>query len=447
MFDAETTAKLLGMLPLSLVEKVIVDEGKQARRRGGKLPPPVVALVVVFMGLFRHLSIDSVLGKLEEALGGLPEWRGRRPHSTHVSTGMDKLGWETLRAIFRRFSEWIRKQCELEVLWKELAVYALDGTCLRTPDTEENEAWFGRPSSGKGAGAFPQIRCVALFACFSHTLVDAAFASYKKIREGDAVGEIALALQGILPRLKAGSLVLMDRGYYAYALIRAFLEANVQFVIRMRTASSLKLKRRTKLGRNDWLIEIAVPKSLRLRQGVQPLTQLRMIKYQRRGFRPVSLLTTLLDPALYSRQEIAELYHVRWEAELGFRELKTGLLGNGSTGRKVHFRCKKPGRVLAEAYGALIAYNCVRLQMAEAASAEGKVEPRYLSFVGCLDEIRACLASTGRLSPAQLRVHKRRLMARLLTRRLPPRRQRRYPRVVKATFSPYPAKRNRREAA
>ncbi len=151
------------------------------------------------------------------------------------------------------------------------------------------------------------------------------------------------------------------------------------------------------------------------------------------------MLTTLLDPALYSRQELAELYHVRWEAELGFRELKTSLLGNGSTGRKVHFRCMTPGRVLCEVFGTLIAYDCIRLLMAEAARADGKRQPRFLSFVGCLDEIRSALAFTGLLRPEQLTTLRRNLLERLRARRLPPRRQRSYPRTVKAAFSRYGA--------
>lgn len=447
VFDGAWTARLLGMLPLDLLEEVIVEEGRQAQRKGGKLPPQTVALVLVFMALFRDSCVSSVLGKLEEAIGGIRAWKGKRPHSTRVSKGIDRLGWETMRAIFRRFSQWIEGGVGSPVRWKGFQVFAMDGTCFRTQDTEANEAWFGRPGSRLGPAGFPQVRCVALFSAFSHTIVEAAFVSYKKLRKGDAVGEVALALS-ILPRLKAGSLILLDRGYYAFKLLRAFVEADVCFLVRMRSDKRARAPKRTKkLGPNDWLVDILVPKSLRPQRGAEPLTQLRMIKYQRRGFRPVYLLTTLIDPALYSREEITALYHVRWEAELGFREIKTSLFGNGSEGRKVHFRCKRPGRVLAEAYGALIAYNSIRLLMEEAANPERKVEPRFLSFMGCLDEIRAHLGSAGHVSQGKLPSHRERLIMRLCACRLPKRRERRYPRVVKAARSPYTSSGASRKAA
>jgi hypothetical protein len=39
---------------------------------------------------------------------------------------------------------------------------ALDGTTLDVPDTPANVAAFGRPTGGRGQGAFPQVRLVGL---------------------------------------------------------------------------------------------------------------------------------------------------------------------------------------------------------------------------------------------------------------------------------------------
>jgi len=40
---------------------------------------------------------------------------------------------------------------------------------------------------------------------------------------------------------------------------------------------------------------------------------IRAIRYRRRGFREQTLLTSLVDPAQYPRDEIVALYHERWE--------------------------------------------------------------------------------------------------------------------------------------
>ncbi|MFN6559486.1 MAG: transposase [Nostoc sp. ChiSLP01] len=58
------------------------------------------------------------------------------------------------------------------------------------------------------------------------------------------------------------------------------------------------------------------------------------------GFRAqrVSLITTLLDTAIYSTLDIVELYGKRWDIELDLRHLKTTL------GMDV-LRCKTPSMV------------------------------------------------------------------------------------------------------
>ena len=45
---------------------------------------------------------------------------------------------------------------------------------------------------------------------------------------------------------------------------------------------------------------------------------MRAIRYQRKGFKPQTLLTSMTDPVAYPAAEIAALYHERWEIELGY---------------------------------------------------------------------------------------------------------------------------------
>jgi IS4 transposase len=52
----------------------------------------------------------------------------------------------------------------------------------------------------------------------------------------------------------------------------------------------------------------------------------RVIRYQRKGYRPQTLLTSLTDGKLHPVDELRELYHERWEIELGIGEIKTDML-------------------------------------------------------------------------------------------------------------------------
>jgi IS4 transposase len=52
-----------------------------------------------------------------------------------------------------------------------------------------------------------------------------------------------------------------------------------------------------------------------------------MIHIHQRGFRIHTLViaTTLLDPQAYSKEDLAQLYRARWNAELDLRSLKQTL--------------------------------------------------------------------------------------------------------------------------
>ena len=158
-----------------------------------------------------------------------------------------------------------------------------------------------------------------------------------------------------------------------------------------------------------------------------------MIKFRVKGFRPLTLVTSLLDYEKYPAAEIGALYHERWEIELSCRELKAY-----QAGEQVTFRTKTPDRIRQEAFGLLIAFNCVRGLMAEAASLKG-VEPRRLSFVGCLERIRAAIIAFDGRDPEAFQ---ERLLLSLSRCVLPPRRVgRRCPRAVKVKMSKWPRKR------
>jgi hypothetical protein len=101
------------------------------------------------------------------------------------------------------------------------------------------------------------------------------------------------------------------------------------------------------------------------------------------GFRTreVIVVTTLLDPVEYSKDDLAELYRARWNQELDFRSIKT-------TMQMDVLRCKTPDLVRKEIWTHLLAYNLIRTVMAQAAE-KHDVQPRTLSFKGALQTLEA----------------------------------------------------------
>lgn len=103
----------------------------------------------------------------------------------------------------------------------------------------------------------------------------------------------------------------------------------------------------------------------------------------RPGFRTqaVVVATTLRDPEAVARQELTDLYRMRWHGELDLRSLK-------ETMQMSILRGKTPAMVRKEVWAHFLAYNLIRTVMAQAA-AEHHLEPRHVSFKGPLQTLAA----------------------------------------------------------
>jgi hypothetical protein len=84
------------------------------------------------------------------------------------------------------------------------------------------------------------------------------------------------------------------------------------------------------------------------------------------------LVTSFLKPREVSKRELGKLFLQRWNVELDLRNIKTTL------GMEI-FSCKTPQMCKKELWVYMLAYNLIRLLMAQAA-AYADVLPRQLSF-------------------------------------------------------------------
>lgn len=92
-----------------------------------------------------------------------------------------------------------------------------------------------------------------------------------------------------------------------------------------------------------------------------------------RRTRTVTLVTTLLDPAAYPAEELADLYGTRWTVELNFRRLK-------QTMKMDVLHCKTEAGVMKELLVYYIVYNLVRQVMIETAARQ-QVDAERVSFI------------------------------------------------------------------
>ena len=93
------------------------------------------------------------------------------------------------------------------------------------------------------------------------------------------------------------------------------------------------------------------------------------------------VVTTLMDAHEYTPDDIAELYGLRWLAELDIRAIKTTM------GMDI-LRCKTPSMIRKEIWTCLLAYNLIRRAMLQSAQGSGR-SPRQLGFSAALQAIAA----------------------------------------------------------
>lgn len=414
--------------PQWIEEALAVTGTATVRRR--KLPAEQVVWIVIGMGLFRDRSIQEVVHHLGLVLPGRASRSGRAgATSSAVVQARDRLGAAPLQTLFEQTAaHWARASADA-YRWRGLAIYGIDGSALRVPDTPENEEAFGRPGTGRGEAGYPQLRLVVLMVLRSHLVAGLRLGPW-------STGEATLA-EPLWKEIPDRSLTILDRGFLSYALLHRLATGGAERHWLIRAKSNLKLRVLKRLGPHDELVEILVSRQTRRVHPELPDPLIvRAVRYQRKGFRPQTLLTSLLDPARYPAAEIAELYHERWELELGFDEIKTHTLERAEA-----LRSRAPERVRQEVWGLAIAYNLVRLHMQHVAQRQ-QLAPARISFRHTLLLLRSFWQVTAwSPSPGNLPRRLDELHQEVALLVLPPRRPRRYPRAVKIKMSNYPRSR------
>ena len=410
--------------PLWVTQALEATGTASVRRR--KFPAEYALWTVIGMGLLRDRSIQECVNHLHLVL---PRVKGR----THVTSGAiaqarKRLGPEPLAALFEQTANrWATASAD-QHRWRGLAIYGVDGSAVRVPDTADNETAFGRPGTQRDKAAYPQARLVALMVLRTHVLAQLAIGPWK-------MSEVKLA-EPLWRSVPDQSLTILDRGFLSYGLLHRLRAAGEQRHWLTRAKKNLKWRVIQELGPHDELVEVEPNRqSHRANPDLPTTLTLRAIRYQRRGFQPQTLLTSLLDPSLYPANEIVQLYHERWEIELGYDEIKTHTLERQET-----LRSRSSRQVIQELWGLAIGYNLVRLEMQRVAE-RAKLEPTRVSFRHTLMLIRnfwitAWIASPGVLPKRLNGLHEERAL--LI---LPKRRARHYPRAVKIKMSSYPRKR------
>lgn len=198
---------------------------------------------------------------------------------------------------------------------------------MRVPDSTENREHFGgQTARWESISGYPMARMVTLMALRSHILAVAKSGPY-------ATGETVLA-EALWPLVPDHSVTTVARGFFSARTLISLEREGIQRHWLTRAKCDLASTRIERYAAGDELVELNVSGDARHNDASMPATwRMRAIRYQRRGFAPQLLLTSLLNPLRFLAAEINARYHERWELELGYNEVKRFMLRREETTR------------------------------------------------------------------------------------------------------------------
>lgn len=343
-------------------------EAQLPEHRERKFPPTETLSMFLAQALSADGSCQQALDEhlVKRVMAGL------EPGSTETGAyckARARLPVSLVSSLARETGSLVAGEAPADWLWRGRRLRLVDVTTLTLADTQENQAQFPQPASQKKGLGFPLLRLVVLLCLSTGALIYAAMGPC----EGKGSDEQSL-FREMLDALDSGDILIADAFYPTYFLLCELVLGGVDGVFEQygarRRSTNFALGER--LGPNDHLITLTKPKRPEWMSQWEYDQVPATLKVRELKAGGKILVTTFLDPKKTSKREVAALLRRRWHVELDIRNIKTTL-------GMEHLRCKTPAMARKELWVYLLAYNLIRLLMAQSALLADQL-PRQLSF-------------------------------------------------------------------
>jgi len=350
----------------ALLDKV---EALAPDHRERLFPPTETLSMFVAQALAPDRSCQKAVDEasIKRLIGGLP------PCSTHTGAyckARQRLPLEMISTLTCHIGTLMTEHTPMDWRWQGRPVRLVDGATVTLADTPTNQEVYPQPGSQAPGLGFPQARIVALICLACGGVLNAAMGPCL----GKGSDEQSL-LRSQLDTLQRDDILLGDALYATYFLICELNARGVDGVFEQHGARrrSTDFRRGQTLGSRDHLIELQKPKTKPAWMSPTEFEQAPdtlVVRELHVGGK--LLVTTLLCPKQTPKLALKKLYRDRWHVELDLRNIKTTL------GMET-LSCQTPLMALKEIWVYLLAYNLIRLLMAQAACLADCL-PRQLSF-------------------------------------------------------------------
>ena len=400
------------LIPGSLIRALLARCG--LRRRC----PPVITAVELIQGLVFHVvaPAGSLARHVKQLTGKAITDGALAQRRAHLPPAVFQ---ELMAAALRPKAEPTR---DPDAFYHGLRLCGVDGSLFSVTNTPQIKKQMRKARTRRGRAAFPKVGAVVLLELGLHNPLAAALGA-------NGESEMALARQ-VFAAQPARSLLLGDR-YYGVAAVLVDLPAAEERHFLARAKASLK--RRFVAGCPDGsaLVEIRSGQKKRLVRAI-----VGRVQRGGRGAGPtVRLWTTLLDWRLHPAAELLALSARRWEQEVFYKELKVNTRATPSLQSHTPWTAVQEIAALILAYAVLVDY---RVEAAAAA----QVGVLRISFIKTLQVVQGLWqfrqVAADLLSPAQVRLLRRRSLQQIADRVSPKRRARSCPRALRQPVSSWP---------
>ncbi|MEK7153672.1 MAG: IS4 family transposase, partial [Patescibacteria group bacterium] len=250
--------------------------------------------------------------------------------------------------------------------WNGMRVVAIDKVSLKLPDYPQLCKKFGYHKGNHNLGSIG-VEMAVLFATGLRIPV-----AYKigKVYTSDET-----LFSGLTDKVMKNDLVLIDNGFYSVDIFSEITDAGASFVCPAnKCATPVMVK---KIADGDYISTIR-----RAAKDGKPekVITVRVIFAHRDGFKRRRIVTSLLDPIKYPKEQIVEVYHERWHIETFYRDFKVTMAGNS-------WHCQTPENFERELCAKLMVACLIRIAGWRAASKRG-VKPGVISFSKALTRTR-----------------------------------------------------------
>jgi len=335
-----------------------------------------------------------------------------------------RLPLEMVSSLTQHLGQQIDEQLPDEWRWQGRRVRVIDGTTVTMPDTAANQASFPQQRGQRAGLGFPIGRLVGITCLASGALINAAIGRFN-----GKGGDEQTLLRTLQDTFQPGDVALGDAFFATYFFIAAMQARGIDILMEQQGARKrvTDFRRGQKLGVRDHLMVLTKPK-------IRP-NWMSEVQYNTapgsltvREFKAGGkiMVTTMVCPKSYPKEMLKALYKSRWHIELDIRNIKDTL------GMNI-LSCKTPEMAIKEIWVYLLAYNLIRLMMAQSALL-ADIHPRNISFKHSLQLWLIYLQQPSMLDEERLKV----LFKLIAQQRVGHRPGRIEPRAVKRRPKAYP---------